>query len=62
VAFFNGGTPFSLTAGNLEGGGPIAGFRLSADNEWSYFGVEGDFFQHDAYTNYSISLRTRFQF
>ncbi len=56
------GTPFTLNGGDLEGGGPIAGFRISTDNEWSYFGVEGDYEKQDNYTNYSISLRTRFQF
>lgn len=56
------GTPFTLTGGNLEGGGPIAGFRLSADNEWSYFGLEGDYEKQDNYSNYSVALRTRFQF
>ncbi|WP_245531388.1 autotransporter outer membrane beta-barrel domain-containing protein [Asticcacaulis biprosthecium] len=62
VANFKNGTPFTLTGGDLEGGGPIAGFRVSADNEWSYFGIEGDYEKQDTYTNYSIALRTRFQF
>ncbi|WP_235079917.1 autotransporter outer membrane beta-barrel domain-containing protein [Asticcacaulis sp. AC402] len=62
IANFKNGTAFTLSGGDLEGGGPIAGFRISADNEWSYFGLEGDFEQQDTYTNYSIALRTRFQF
>ncbi|WP_235075806.1 autotransporter outer membrane beta-barrel domain-containing protein [Asticcacaulis sp. AC460] len=62
VAMFKNGAPFTLTGGDLEGGGPIAGFRVSADNEWSYFGIEGDYEKQDTYTNYSIALRTRFQF
>ncbi|MGA9659739.1 MAG: autotransporter outer membrane beta-barrel domain-containing protein, partial [Asticcacaulis sp.] len=54
--------PFTLTGGDIEGGGPIAGFRLSADNQYSYFSLEGEYEQMDAYTNISFSLRTRFQF
>ncbi len=62
VAMFKNGTPFTLTGGDIKGGGPIAGFRLSADNQWSYFSLEGDYEKQDTYTNYSLSLRTRFQF
>ncbi len=62
VAMFKNGTPFTLDGGDLKGGGPVAGFRLSADNQWSYFSVEGDYEKQDTYTNYSLSLRTRFQF
>ncbi len=62
VAMFKDGTPFTLNGGGLKGGGPVAGFRLSADNQWSYFALEGDYEKQDTYTNYSLSLRTRFQF
>ena len=62
IANFKGGTPFTLVGGDIKGGGPVAGFRLSADNQWSYFAVEGDYEKQDTYTNYSLSLRTRFQF
>ncbi len=62
VANFKGGTPFTLTGGEITGGGPVAGFRLSTDNEYSYFALEGNFQDMEAYTNYSLSLRTRFQF
>ncbi|ESQ84316.1 hypothetical protein AEAC466_08135 [Asticcacaulis sp. AC466] len=62
VSNFKGVTPFTLNGGNIEGGGPVAGFRISADNQYSYFSLEGEYEKQDAYTNYSVSLRTRFQF
>jgi hypothetical protein len=48
--------------GNIEGGGPVAGFRLSADNPYSYFSIEAEYQELPEYTNTSVSLRTRFQF
>ena len=57
-----GSTPFTLTGGNVKGGGPVGGFRISADNEYSFFSLEGDYESLPDYTNWSISLRTRFQF
>ncbi|ESQ94410.1 autotransporter outer membrane beta-barrel domain-containing protein [Asticcacaulis benevestitus] len=62
VARFSTGDPFALSGGNIEGGGPVAGFRISADNPYSYFAIEAAYEKTDAYTNTSISLRTRFQF
>ena len=62
IANFKGATPFTLTGGDIEGGGPVAGFRISADNQYSYFSLEGEYEKKDDYTNYSVSLRTRFQF
>jgi hypothetical protein len=62
IANFKGATPFTLNGGDIEGGGPVAGFRISADNQYSYFSLEGEYEKKDDYTNYSVSLRTRFQF
>ncbi|MDI7774452.1 autotransporter outer membrane beta-barrel domain-containing protein [Asticcacaulis sp. EMRT-3] len=62
VANFTGGDPFTLSAGNIKGGGPVAGFRLTVDNRYSYFGLEGGYEKQDAYTNISLALRARFQF
>ncbi|HTM82350.1 autotransporter outer membrane beta-barrel domain-containing protein [Asticcacaulis sp.] len=62
TANFKGATPFMLNGGDIEGGGPVAGFRISADNQYSYFSLEGEYEKKDDYTNYSVSLRTRFQF
>ena len=62
VANFANTDPFTLSGGDLKGGGPIAGFRISADNQYSYFSLEGDYEKQDAYTNVSMALRARFQF
>jgi len=62
VANFKGGTAFTLNGGDVAGGGPVAGFRISSDNQYSYFALEGDYEKLDGYTDYSVSLRTRFQF
>ncbi len=62
VANFKGGTAFTLNGGDVTGGGPVAGFRISADNQYSYFSLEGEYSKLDAYTDYSLALRTRFQF
>jgi hypothetical protein len=57
-----GSTPFTLTGGNVKGGGAVGGFRVSADNEYSFFSLEGDYESLPNYNNVSLSLRTRFQF
>jgi uncharacterized protein YhjY with autotransporter beta-barrel domain len=62
VANFTGGDSFTLVGGNIEGGGPVVGFRLSADNPYSYFAIEAEYQDLPQYTNTSVSLRTRFQF
>ncbi|WP_443747622.1 autotransporter domain-containing protein [Asticcacaulis solisilvae] len=62
VANFAGGTAFTLNGGDVTGGGPTAGFRISSDNQYSYFALEGDYAKLNGYTDYSVSLRTRFQF
>jgi uncharacterized protein YhjY with autotransporter beta-barrel domain len=62
VANFTGGDSFTLVGGNIEGGGPVAGFRLSADNPYSHFSIEAEYQELPEYTNTSVSLRTRFQF
>ncbi|MGZ3305134.1 MAG: autotransporter domain-containing protein [Asticcacaulis sp.] len=62
VANFVGGTPFTLNGGNVKGGGGVAGFRISADNQWSFFSLDGEYEKLSNYTDWSVSLRTRFQF
>ena len=57
-----GSTPFTLTGGNVKGGGAVGGFRFSADNEYSYFSLEGEYENLKNDNNFSVSLRTRFQF
>ncbi|MDC7681750.1 autotransporter domain-containing protein [Asticcacaulis sp. BYS171W] len=62
VARYGTQTPFTLHGGTVEGGGPVAGLRIAASNEYSYFGIEGEYEKQDAYENVSLSLRARFQF
>lgn len=62
VARFGTATPFTLKGGDIKGGAPIAGVRLAASNEYSYFGIEAEYEKYDAYDNVSLSLRARFQF
>ena len=62
VARFGSGTPFTLNGGDITGGGPIAGVRIAASNEYSYFGIEAEYEKFDSYDNTSFSLRARFQF
>jgi len=62
IANFTGGDAFTLTGGNIQGGGPIGGFRVSVDNPYSYFALETSYEKTKGYSNASFSLRTRFQF
>ncbi|MFT4091864.1 MAG: autotransporter domain-containing protein [Asticcacaulis sp.] len=62
VASFEGGNPFTLTGGEVEGGGPVAGVRIAASNQYSYFGIEAEYEKQDAYENKSLAIRVRFQF
>lgn len=62
VARFGTATPFTLKGGDISGGAPIAGVRVAASNEYSYFGIEAEYEKYDAYDNVSLSLRARFQF
>ncbi|ESQ86125.1 hypothetical protein AEAC466_02740 [Asticcacaulis sp. AC466] len=62
IANFVGGDSFTLNGGHIQGGGPVAGFRISTENPYSYFALEAQYEQMPSYTNTSVSLRTRFQF
>lgn len=62
VAKFTGGDTFTLTGGDIEGGGPVAGLRVAASNQYSYFGIEAEYEKQDAYENVSVAIRARFQF
>ncbi len=62
TANFTGGDPFTLTGGNIRGGGPVVGLRLSVDNPYSYFGFEAEYEKIRDTSSASLSLRTRFQF
>jgi hypothetical protein len=62
IANFADGDAFTLSAGAVEGGGPVAGFRISQDGQYSHLGLEVQYEKLEAYENTSIALRTRFQF
>jgi hypothetical protein len=62
TANFLGGDAFTLNGGNIGGGGPVVGMRVSVDNEYSYFGFEAEVEKIRDTSNASLSLRTRFQF
>jgi hypothetical protein len=62
IANFAGSDAFALNAGAVEGGGPVAGFRISQDSQYSHIGIEMSYEKLEAYENASIALRTRFQF
>ncbi|MDC7684568.1 autotransporter domain-containing protein [Asticcacaulis sp. BYS171W] len=62
TASFTGGTPFTLNAGNLKGGAPVLGLRMSAGNEYGYLSLEAEGEKYSDYSNYSLSLRTGFRF
>ncbi|WAC48024.1 autotransporter outer membrane beta-barrel domain-containing protein [Asticcacaulis sp. SL142] len=62
VARFGSGTPFTLTGGDIKGGAPVVGMRISAGNEYGYLSLEAEGEKYSDYDNYSISLRTGFKF
>ncbi|WKL57583.1 autotransporter outer membrane beta-barrel domain-containing protein [Asticcacaulis sp. ZE23SCel15] len=62
VARFGDGTPFTLTGGDIKGGAPVVGMRISAGNEYGYLSLEAEGEKYSDYDNYSISLRTGFKF
>lgn len=62
IANFAAGETFTLNAGAVDGGGPVVGFRVSQDSQYSHIGLELSYEKLDAYENASIALRTRFQF
>ena len=57
-----GGTPFSLLADNLEGGGPVAGFRILANGGMGFLALEGDADLMKAYKRYQLMIRAGYRF
>lgn len=60
--FLSTGTPFELEGNNLEGGGPVVGFRLNLGNELGFLALEGDAELLDNYVRYALLLRASFKF
>ncbi|MFT3997957.1 MAG: autotransporter outer membrane beta-barrel domain-containing protein [Asticcacaulis sp.] len=62
VARFSGGSDFVLSGGDLKGGSPVLGLRVSAGNEYGYISLEAEGEKYSEYSNYSMTLRTGFKF
>ncbi len=60
--FKSGGSPFSLVADSLDGGGPVLGFRILAQGGMGYLALEGDAELMDLYSRYSLMLRAGYRF
>jgi hypothetical protein len=60
--FTSGGPDFRLTPASIEGGGPIAGFRLSVGNELGMLSLNADAEMLENYVRYTLLLRASFKF
>lgn len=60
--FASGGSSFTLDPTDIEGGGPIAGFRLSVGNELGMLTVNADAEMLEDYVRYTLLLRASFRF
>jgi hypothetical protein len=60
--FASGGSSFTLDPTDIEGGGPIAGFRLSVGNELGMLTINADAEMLEDYVRYTLLLRASFRF
>lgn len=60
--FASGGSSFTLDPTDIEGGGPIAGFRLSVGNELGMLSINADAEMLEDYVRYTLLLRASFRF
>lgn len=60
--FASGGPDFTLSPASIEGGGPIAGLRLSIGNELGMLTVAADAEKLEDYVRYTLLLRASFRF
>ena len=60
--FHSGGSSFTLDPTDIEGGGPIAGFRLSVGNELGMLTINADAEMLEDYVRYTLLLRASFRF
>ncbi|CAN5446967.1 autotransporter outer membrane beta-barrel domain-containing protein [soil metagenome] len=60
--FTSGGPDFKLTPASIEGGGPIAGFRLSVGNELGMLSINADAEMLEDYVRLTLLLRASFKF
>ena len=62
VAYFNGGSPFTLVATEAGDGAAIIGFSLKAGTPMSYVAVEGDLESAEGEDRYNLRLAGRMMF
>ena len=62
VAYFNGGTPFTLVATEPGEGALVVGFSLKAGTPMSYVAVEGDLETAEGEDRYNLRLAGRMMF
>ncbi len=60
--FASGGPDFTLNPTDIEGGGPIAGVRLSVGNELGMLSINADAEMIEDYVRYTLLLRASFRF
>ena len=60
--YVSGGPDFILSPESIEGGGPIAGFRLNIGNELGMLSITGDAEMIEDYVRYMLMLRASFRF
>lgn len=60
--FVSGGPDFVLDPANIEGGGPIVGFRVNVGNELGMLSVTADAEFLENYVRYMLMLRASFRF
>ncbi|CAN5350780.1 autotransporter outer membrane beta-barrel domain-containing protein [soil metagenome] len=60
--FTSGGPDFTLSPASIEGGGPLAGFRLSVGNELGMLSINADAEMLEDYVRLTLLLRASFKF
>ena len=60
--YASGGPDFMLSPASIEGGGPIAGFRLNIGNELGMLSITADAEMIEDYIRYMLMLRASFRF
>lgn len=60
--FASGGPDFTLSPSNIEGGGPIVGFRLNVGNELGMLSITADAEMIEDYVRYMLMMRASFRF
>jgi len=60
--FGSSGSGFTLTPDSIEGGGPLAGLRISVGNERGMISLSADAEKIEDYVRYTLLLRASFKF